>query len=164
MLECRGHQSIGAKTMNKTVRWSGTWFKGDPTAVYNEIQSIGDSYTPHDILEYAKEHEDSELHKCFEWDDTIAAEKWRVHTARLICCSLKVVVTNTKGKPQEMRIIQSDKSLPAYKPVTFTVRDEDEYSKLLDQAKAELASFKKRYASIVELESVIDEIDRIING
>lgn len=150
--------------MNKTVRWIGTGFKGDPTTVYNEIQSIGDSYTPHDILDYAREHEDSELHKCFDWDDTTAAEKWRVHTARLICCSLKVVVTREDKEPTVFRLIQSDKEDKAYKPVTFTVRNEDEYTRLLKQAKAELAAFKKRYKSIVELESVIDEIDRIINS
>lgn len=148
--------------MNKQIYWGGMNFKGDAETVYHEIQSLGDSYTPEDIVEKAKDPT-TELHKCFDWNDTTAAEKWRKQTARFICCSLKVVVTSTKGEPQEMRVIQSDKSLPAYKPVTFTVRDEDEYSKLLDQAKAELAAFKKRYASIVELENVIEEINRIIN-
>ena len=32
------------------------------------------------------------------------------------------------------------------------------------KAKAELASFRKRYSMIVELEQVIDEIDKIINS
>lgn len=150
--------------MSKTVRWIGTGFNGDPTAVYNEIQSIGDSYTPHDILDYAREHEDSELHKCFDWDDSTAAEKWRVHTARQICCSLKVVVMTKEAEPTVFRLIQTDREERAYKPVVFTVRDDDEYTKLLKQAKAELAAFKKRYKSIVELESVIDEIDKIINS
>lgn len=149
--------------MKKRIYWGGMNFKGDAESVYYEIQTLGDSYTPDDIVEKAKDPS-TELHKCFDWDDTIAAEKWRRQTARFICCSLKVVVTTTKGKPQEMRVIQSDKSLPAYKPVTFTVRNEDEYSKLLDQAKAELTSFKKRFASIVELENVIEEIDRILNS
>lgn len=149
---------------SKTVRWIGTGFKGDPSAVYEEIQSIGDSYTPQDILEYAREYEDSELHKCFDWDDSTAAEKWRIHTARQICCSLKVVVTQDKKEPISYRVIQHDNEGKAYKPVTLTVRNDDEYSKLLKQAKAELAAFHKRYKSIVELESVIDEIERILNN
>lgn len=148
--------------MNKTVKWIGRGFKGDPSEVYKEIQSIGDSYTPHDILEYAREHEDSELNKCFDWDDTTAAEKWRVHTARLICCSLKVVVTHEEKEPVSYRLIQTDKEEKAYKPVVLTVRNDDEYSRLLKQAKAELAAFKKRYKNIVELESIIDEIERIL--
>lgn len=148
--------------MNKTIRWMGTGFRGDPAKVYEEIQSIGDSYTPHDILEYAREFKDSELNKCFDWDDTSAAEKWRVHTARLICCSLKVVISREEKDPVTYRLIQTDKEEKAYKPVVLTVRNDDEYSKLLKQAKAELAAFKKRYKSIVELESVIDEIERIL--
>lgn len=147
----------------KRIYWGFMQYSGDPEIVYNEIQSLGDSYTPEDIVEKAKDPT-TELHKCFEWDDTKAAEEWRKQTARQICCSLKVVVTSQKGEPREMRLIQHDKSVPAYRPVTFTVRNEDDYSRLLDRAKAELASFRKRYESIVELENVIQEIDRIING
>ena len=150
--------------MSNTVRWIGTGFKADAKKVYEEIQTIGDSYTPKDILAYARENEESELHKCFDWNDTTAAEKWRIHTARQICCSLKVVVTQENKEPVAYRLIQTDKEEKAYKPVTFTVRNDDEYSRLLKQAKEELAAFKKRYKSIVELESVINEIDRIINS
>lgn len=150
---------------SSTVKWIGTKYKGDPQKVYEEIQSIGDSYTPREILAYARNNENSELHKCFDWDDTTAAEKWRIHTARNICCSLKVEVTQEEGKePVAYRLIQTDKEEKAYKPVVLTVRNDDEYSRLLKQAKEELASFKRRYESIVELESVIDEIDRIINS
>lgn len=149
--------------MSKSIRWMGMGFKGDPEIVYREIQSIGDSYTPQDILNYAREHEDSELYKCFDWDDTSAAEKWRKQTARFICCSLKVVEIREEKDPVAYRLIQTDKVDKAYKPVVFTVRNADEYSRLLKQAKAELAAFKNRYKSIVELESIIDEIDRIIN-
>ena len=84
---------------SSTVKWIGTKYKGDPQKVYEEIQSIGDSYTPREILAYARNNENSELHKCFDWDDTTAAEKWRIHTARIICCSLKVVVKRKKKEP-----------------------------------------------------------------
>lgn len=148
--------------MSNTVKWIGKGFKGDPEIVYREIQSIGESYTPQDILEYARVREDSELNKCFDWDDTVAAEKWRIFTARQICCSLKVEVVHVGSEPVSYRIIQHDHEDKAYKPVTLTVRNEDEYSRLLKQAKAELAAFKKRYKNIVELESVIDEIERVL--
>ena len=148
--------------MSKTVKWIGKGFKGNPEIVYKEIQSIGDSYTPQDILEYAREHEDSELNKCFDWDDTTAAEKWRIFTARQICCSLKVIVIHEDKEPVSYRIIQHDHEEKAYKPVTLTVRNDDEYSRLLKQAKAELAAFRKRYEKIVELEPIIDEIERVL--
>ena len=149
--------------MDKLVKWVGQNFKGDPKKVYDEIQTLGSSYTPKDILNLARD-ESTELHKCFEWDDTKAAEKWRLHTARIICCSLKATVVREKKDALTIRLIQHDGEAKAYKPVTFTVRNEDEYGRLLKQAKAELAAFKKRYKNIVELASVIDEIDRIVNS
>ena len=48
-------------------------YKADAEKVSKEIESISNA-TPSRILEYAR-NENSELHKCFEWDDTIAAEK-----------------------------------------------------------------------------------------
>lgn len=57
-------------------------FKADAEKVYNEINSIGEKYTPKDVLEKARGNEDSELHKCFEWDDAIAGEKYRLQQAR----------------------------------------------------------------------------------
>ena len=145
------------------IVWAGTGFRGNAEAVYHEIQTLGNSYTPDDIVELAKD-ESTELHKCFEWDDTIAAEKWRKHTARLICCSLQVVVEKEEKEPVTYRLIQIDRSEQAYKPVMMTVRNDDEYGRLLKQAKLELKAFKERYKKITELETVIDEIDRIINS
>lgn len=145
------------------IVWAGTGFRGNAEAVYHEIQTLGNSYTPDDIVELAKD-ESTELHKCFEWDDTIAAEKWRKHTARLICCSLQVVVEKEEKEPVTYRLIQNDRSEQAYKPVTMTVRNDAEYDRLLKQAKLELKAFKERYKKITELETVIDEIGRIINS
>lgn len=145
------------------IVWAGTGFRGNAEAVYHEIQTLGNSYTPDDIVELAKD-ESTELHKCFEWDDTIAAEKWRRHTARLICCSLQVVVEKEEKEPVTYRLIQNDRSEQAYKPVTMTVRNDAEYDRLLKQAKLELKAFKERYKKITELETVIDEIDRIVNS
>lgn len=145
------------------IVWAGTGFRGNAEVVYHEIQELGESYTPEDIVEKAKDPT-TELHKCFDWDDTIAAAKWRKHTARLICCSLQVVVAEEEKEPVTYRLIQNDRSEQAYKPVTLTVRNDSEYDRLLKQAKMELKAFKERYKRITELETVIDEIDRIINN
>ena len=143
------------------VKWVGRGFNGDPTKVYEEIQSLGEQYTPEDIVEKARD-ENTELHKCFDWDDTTAAEKWRKQQARIICCSLQVVIVKEETEPTTYRLIQHDREDKAYKPVIFTVRKEDEYTRLLNQAKTELASFRRRYEKIVELEAIIEEIDRLI--
>ena len=147
--------------MRKSIVWKGMTFKGDPEKVYNEIQSLGEA-TPEDVVSYARTYTDSELHKCFTWDDTEAAEKWRKQEARIIICSLQVVVIKEEKEPVTYRLIEHDKDAKVYRPVTLTVRNEDEYSRLLKQAKAELIAFKKRYKHITELSEVIEEIDKLI--
>lgn len=54
----------------------GGIFKADAQQVAKEICSIGDECSPQDIVVFARD-ERSELHKCFEWDDSIAGERYR---------------------------------------------------------------------------------------
>ena len=61
-------------------------YKADAEKVSKEIESIQNA-TPKNILEFARS-ENTELHKCFEWDDTKAAEKYRLQQARQIVCNL----------------------------------------------------------------------------
>lgn len=142
-----------------SVTWGVMKFKADAQKCYEEIQSLGDSYTTAEIVELAKD-KTTELHKCFDWNNREAAEKWRLHQARLICCSLTVKVQDSPERPAvSYRVIQHDREDMAYKPVVLTVRNEEEYDRLLNQALAELNSFKLRYSKIVELQEVIDQID-----
>lgn len=64
-------------------------FKADAQKVADEISSIGLSVKPEEIVDKARD-ESTELHKCFEWDDTKAAERYRLHQARQIVCHLVV--------------------------------------------------------------------------
>ena len=143
------------------VQWGFMKFKADAQTCYNEIQTLGETYTPEQVLDLARNPK-TELHKCFDWNDTTAAEKWRKQQARFVCTSLVVTVEKSDGVETSYRVIQHDKEDGAYRPVTLTVRDDDQYGRLLRQAKAELASFRKRYKSITELEGVIDEIEAVL--
>lgn len=144
-----------------STQWGFYKFKADAQRCYDEIQSLGSSYTPEMIVDLARD-ESTELHKCFDWDNDIAAEKWRKQQARLICISLTVTVEKKPGVTQVYRVIQHDRNEQAYKPIVFTVRQSEEYEQLLKQAKAELAAFRKRYQSIKELSEVIEEIERVL--
>lgn len=144
-----------------SVQWGFLKFNADAQKCYDEVQTLGEKYTPRDILELARDP-NTELHKCFDWDDTSAAEKWRIQQARKLCGSFIVTVERGHSEPQKFRVIQHDNADKVYRNVVFTVRNEDEYGRLLKQAKAELAQFRSRYKSITELESVIDEIEILL--
>lgn len=143
------------------VTWGFMKFSADANKCYSEVKSLSE-ITPENIVAFARD-ENTELHKCFQWDDEIAAENWRKQQARMVVASFTVTVETEEHGAQSYRLIEHDDTDKAYKPVVFTVRNEDEYARLLKQAKAELASFKKRYKAIVELSEVIDEIDRVLS-
>jgi anion-transporting ArsA/GET3 family ATPase len=137
------------------VVWKMSIFSANAEKCYQEILSIGKAATPQQILDYAR-NPDSELHKCFEWDDTVAAEKYRLQQARTVVCQL-VHVDEKKPEPQKIRLLQ--RASEGYMPIRMIVRNELEYEKLLERARAELRAFKQRYHTLVELEEILALID-----
>lgn len=145
-----------------------SWRKGfesfakgaDAQKCYEEIGDTG--ITPEELLEKAR-NESTELHKCFTWEDSEAAEKWRIHEARRIIQTLVIRVEETEVQPQrEFRLLQPSSEPKVYQPIQFFARNQDEYEKLLERAKDELRRFKERYKEISELENVILAIEEVV--
>ncbi|MCD8190702.1 MAG: hypothetical protein LUD78_10930 [Clostridiales bacterium] len=144
-----------------TAKWKTGWatlhHNADAQKVADEILSIGENVSPEEIVEKAKD-EATELHKCFTWDDTEAAQKWRVHEARQIVCHL--VVENDKPQAVETRAFYRAEG-NGYKPTSLIIRREDEYTALVNRAMQDLQAFRRRYESITELEPVFEAIDSL---
>ena len=141
--------------------WKVGVFKADATKVAEEIYSISDCCTPEDLVEKAKD-ESTELHKCFEWDDTIAGEKYRKIQAQQVLRYLVVTKQPEKQEPVTYRMfVNTGDRSGEYKPTELVVQRKDEYATLLETAKRELIAFRKKYSMLVELKEVFDEIDLI---
>lgn len=146
------------------IKWSlKDIFKADAQKCYEEIQEIGEEVKPEQVVKRAKD-KSSELHKCFDWDNTIAAEKWRLNQARSVLNHLVVIkheVDDPKSEPIQFRVMmKNDRSeLSGYKQTIVMVKDEDEYRKLLNQAYEELRAFKQKYQCLSELSEIIALIE-----
>lgn len=138
---------------------SGCRISADAQKVADEILAIGNSATPAQILDKARD-EQTELHKCFDWDDAEAAEKWRLQQARHIVCNLVIKEKSDTPRP-EVRVFFKTDADNGYKPTVLIMQDKDEYRKLLDRALAELTSFRAKYKTLVELDGVFDAIDKV---
>lgn len=160
-----GNTLDNRKRGNETMivaKWSatGTRFGADAQKCYEEIMEICDdleSASPQDILEKARD-EKSELHKCFTWNDSIAAERWRVHEARIITRQLVIKEEQTPTDRPEIRLFYKTDNESGYKPTELIVQKEDEYKELLKRAYAELRAFKVKYSMLKELEQIFDLI------
>lgn len=131
-------------------------FKADAQTVAKELESI--KCTPENIVDYAKS-EDTELHKCFEWDDSIAGHKYRCIQAQKVVRSL-VITREDTGEKTPIRLLHSEGNRTGeYKPIYVIVRDKDEYQSLLERAMDELRAFKRKYSCLSELEEILELID-----
>ena len=147
---------IGNATWKSGSRYSNSI--ADANKCANEIMSIGGEITRESVLEKARD-ENTELHKCFEWNDSIAAEKYRLVQAGEV---IRFLVIEEDEKPHdrpEIRIFHITDKSEGYKPVQYIVKHESEYEKLLAKAWAELRAFKAKYACLEELREILDLID-----
>ena len=143
-------------------------YKADPNKVYEEIQSLGETCSKEDIVNKARDAS-TELHSCFEWNDSKAAEKYRLYQANDIVRHLYLVRQETDEEDAE----QEDRKITVnqfrcfsnlgknneYESTIQIVRNEDKYQLLLEQAKRELRAFKQKYAVLKELKPILDLID-----
>lgn len=131
-------------------------YKADAAKVADEIGS--EKITPEQVLEKAR-NKDSELHKCFEWDDSIAAEKYRLTQARGILLNLYYVPKNKESEPVRKFSLTNERKV--YQDTRTFLVQEDEYQGMLRRAKAELESFKRKYHTLTELQQVFEAMELI---
>ena len=86
--------------------WKYTGSFGNAQKIGEELEIIETSgeVTSNSVLDYAKKNKDSELYNCFEWDDKIAGEKFRLLRANEIISSISFVIEEEPIKKQKMKI------------------------------------------------------------
>lgn len=147
--------------MEIKAHWQGYTFKADASKVANEIKSIAEQPTPQQIVDYAKD-ENTELHKCFTWDNDEAADKWRLQEARtVVCCCRIVEERNGVETPTPIRVFYKTDNDSGYKPTQLIIKNADEYGKLLNRIENELKAIRNKYKNITEFEEVWNSIDEL---
>lgn len=144
------------------AEWGTISFKANAQKCADEIMEICDeleSATPQQILEKAKD-KNSELHKCFTWDNTEAAEKWRLFQARQVVCNLKItVIEHETPKPTSLRVFYKTDNISGYKPTKLIVKKPDEYEALVKRCRNELMAIKQKFHNISEYEEIWEMIN-----
>lgn len=128
--------------------------------VLEEIESIGESATPQQIVDKARD-EGTELHKCFTWNDAVAAEKWRLEEARQIRYFLRIQDDQKPDAPQYHALYYTG-SGEGYKTADRVFTVPDEYAALLARARGELKAFAKKYHTLKDdLGEILELIEQL---
>lgn len=128
--------------------------------VCEELEEKG-ALTPSSLVDVSRA-DDAPLHKCFEWSDEIAAEKYRQRQASLMLRHLEVVTTEKKDDPEPVSI-RSYFPVPqeGYRSISHIMSDEEKRDNLLRTAKIELERFCHKYKMLKALAPVFAAIEEL---
>lgn len=102
--------------------------------------------------------EDAPLHNEFEWDNDVAAEKYREEQARGIIRHLQVVVEENKPQKVYCNLIRTEAE---YTTIEKAIRQEDTREMLLRNAFREMETFRLKYESLKELAEIFTVTDKL---
>ena len=143
------------------------FYKANAQKIAEEVYALGENPKTEEILNMAR-NSDTEFHKVIEWDDSVAAEKYRCEQVRHVMQDLQIVEIGLNEKKPEklkvpLRMFYHLDEEEGYRPTPVIMKDEDLHAKLLMTAKSELMTFYKKYSNLCELKPVMDAIESINN-
>lgn len=126
---------------------------------FQKLEKKEGALTSQNVLESARS-EKSPIHSLFEWDDTKAAEQYRLKQAAQLICNLTVEI-ETDDKPIECRAYMdvSEAKVGSFINVQSAFQSEESRDVVLRRALNELSAFKAKYKNLLELQDVFDVID-----
>lgn len=162
-------QVLGYEFREGTVFQRGA--KPDANIVGRHIDFLRESskgeLLPEDLVADARNH-NSPLHQLFEWDDTAAAEAFRLQQARgLIRCVVALYRPETNGAhvvaPVKIaaftRIPEGETS--HYRATHHALAQKQTRQAILQQAWRELQNWKSRYRHLKEFADLVEMADEI---
>ena len=153
--------------------WKNVSFPVRADVAAEELARIQEKYgevTPRNLLDESRD-ENSVMHKCYEWNDTKAAEKWRLQQSKFIMSCLTVtyekvdIDTGTVNKVS-VRAFQnvSEERDGKFIHVHDAMENAEYRAAVLRRALNELAMFRKKYSDLSELSKLFYAIDEAIDA
>lgn len=104
--------------------------------------------------------EDSPTHNMFEWDDTVAAEAYRLEQSRWIIADV-VVTVERDDEPKKVagfvNVTYGKHNKAEYNSIKVAMEDSEKRKAVLANAFKELESFESKYSEYEELARVFEE-------
>ena len=167
---------MNVSVSNAEVAWrKGARFRSDPAQVLEAIEELNivhGGYAPDGSLVEVARDPQNFLHGDFEWNDTVAGEKYRLMTEKSMKRNLMFVSHSPipDTPPKIIRVLQRttiDTPQGAQKVWMSTVdmmADPEGREKILRTAKRELDSFVRKYEDLSELADILSPIKKFLGN
>lgn len=137
--------------------WKTSGFSADANKIGKELENLEKDLiklTNNEVLNYARNNVDSELHKCFDWDNESAGEKYRLRQASAVLSSIAIVIKEEKKESTKVYYslkTSNDKDNCEFKNIMKILENDEEYKQLLNKAEKEFKSYKQKYENTLKL-------------
>jgi hypothetical protein len=115
-----------------------------PQVVGDELDRIHGKHgalKPTNVVDEARP-EEAPLHPAFEWNDAIAAEEWRLHTARHLIRSVQVITSDNQKESIYVSVVTEQKDRQ-YQPLAVVAKSPDLYAEAVYEAQQRIKAAKK---------------------
>lgn len=125
-------------------------------------QFNGVPFTANDVLKAATP-KSSPIHDMFEWDDTVAARRWRTMQARWLISSITVVIDEVETRAYVSPVTMSidGEVTRGYLSVKTAMRSSEVWGQVLERAVRELEFFQLKYQHLKELRGIFKEAEKL---
>ena len=132
---------------------------------FAKIRKATGALTPRAIVDDARDPK-SPLHEYFDWDDSSAAEKYRLLQAGNLVRSIQVVVVDDDGKHQPTRhyLHVEIEQVPQYVPLLEVARNPTLSAQVLTDARNQLEGWKRRFGVYAELAQAVDRLEGVMGA
>lgn len=129
-------------------------------SVVNELRALYErdgELTPEQVLDVASDPTSS-LHNHFTWDDTEAAQKWRLNQARTLIMRCKVTVI---GSDEQTHRVRAFVNLPApegpgaYVSIEDALGDPAKRDVVIQQAMRDVAALRRKYRALADFDAIL---------
>lgn len=140
----------------------GSRHKVDPNVAGRVTKELDDAgmLTAKNLVDVSRP-ETAPLHDEFEWNDSVAAEKYREDQARYVIRSLRVVIDETK--PPERVYCNLEITKPEYTSIEKALRFADTTEMLLRNCRRDAEAFLAKYRHISELAAAVVQLDKFLD-
>jgi cell fate (sporulation/competence/biofilm development) regulator YlbF (YheA/YmcA/DUF963 family) len=161
-----GNNHKSKEVITMVYQWRFTMAVSAETAG-KELERVEQKHgkvTPELVLEESRSKK-APLHKIFEWNDSVAAEKYRLTQAGQIINNLVVVLDEYEQHEPVRAFVNvnanAQKKTGEFINIVSAIQQEDTRAIVVANALRELQEFKKKYKQLTELSSVFVEIDKL---
>lgn len=148
-------------------KWSAHKYSVDPNDVgklFEDIEKKHGKLTRELVLDDARD-ESSIIHECFEWDDSVAAEQYRLTQATSLITNLDIEVESDDRKPVVCRayVNTSTSHKGSFVNINHAFQSQETKDLVMQRAIKELQAFERKYHDLKIFSNLFEEIENLIS-